>query len=199
MSEGIQKLLLQGTPTAGTYQRIPAAGGSRRGVDAAIRQTDAEIDSIQLDTERRVRTLSAPLTTEKNYLMGKFAHFVCAPRNRHNGRMCMVSAGAGKQKAFGHDRAANPGCILGADVVGQRRQLATARPSPRTVWRPASGGQVGRGSAHQTDCADLVHVLTVKPGAIRRFSTAYCTEIEHDWLDYVHETTRSGSMPSRQM
>ena len=44
------------------------------------------------------------LTTEKCYLLGKFAR-VCL-KTRHidyNGRLCMVSAGAGNKKAFGID------------------------------------------------------------------------------------------------
>ena len=51
----------------------------------------------------------ASLTTEKTYLMGKFAR-VClkTPYIDYNGRLCMVSAGAGNKKAFGIDRAANP-------------------------------------------------------------------------------------------
>ncbi len=49
------------------------------------------------------------LTTEKTYLMGKFAR--CGMGTRYidyNGRLCMVSAAAGNNKAFGIDRAANP-------------------------------------------------------------------------------------------
>ena len=40
--------------------------------------------------------------------MGKFAR-VClrTPYIDYNGRLCMVSAGAGNKKAFGIDRAAN--------------------------------------------------------------------------------------------
>ena len=51
----------------------------------------------------------ASLTTEKVYLLGKFAR-VClkTPYIDYNGRLCMVSAGAGNKKAFGVDRAANP-------------------------------------------------------------------------------------------
>ncbi|MBX3025203.1 molybdopterin oxidoreductase family protein [bacterium] len=61
----------------------------------------------------------ASLTNEKAYLMGKFARL--ALRTRHidyNGRLCMVSAGAGNLKAFGIDRAANPWAdIAAADLI----------------------------------------------------------------------------------
>jgi assimilatory nitrate reductase catalytic subunit len=49
------------------------------------------------------------LTTEKTYLMGKFARVGLRTRYiDYNGRLCMVSAAAGNNKAFGIDRAANP-------------------------------------------------------------------------------------------
>jgi assimilatory nitrate reductase catalytic subunit len=51
----------------------------------------------------------ASLTTEKAYLMGKFARV--ALRTRHidyNGRLCMVSAGTAYKSALGVDRAPNP-------------------------------------------------------------------------------------------
>ncbi|MGD9561249.1 MAG: formate dehydrogenase subunit alpha [Pyrinomonadaceae bacterium] len=49
------------------------------------------------------------LTTEKTYLMGKFARVGLGTRYvDYNGRLCMVSAAAGNYKAFGIDRAANP-------------------------------------------------------------------------------------------
>jgi assimilatory nitrate reductase catalytic subunit len=49
------------------------------------------------------------LTTEKTYLMGKFARAGLGTKYiDYNGRLCMVSAAAGNNKAFGIDRAANP-------------------------------------------------------------------------------------------
>ena len=49
------------------------------------------------------------LTTEKTYLVGKFARVALGTRYiDYNGRLCMASAAAGNNKAFGIDRAANP-------------------------------------------------------------------------------------------
>ncbi|HEY8559233.1 MAG TPA: formate dehydrogenase subunit alpha [Pyrinomonadaceae bacterium] len=49
------------------------------------------------------------LTTEKTYMMGKFARAGLGTKYiDYNGRLCMVSAAAGNNKAFGIDRAANP-------------------------------------------------------------------------------------------
>ena len=51
----------------------------------------------------------ASMTNEKAYLMGKFARVALGTANiDYNGRLCMVSAGAGNKLAFGIDRAANP-------------------------------------------------------------------------------------------
>lgn len=61
----------------------------------------------------------ASLTTEKTYLLGKFAR-VClkTPYIDYNGRLCMVSAGAANKKAFGIDRTTNPWSdMVGAEVI----------------------------------------------------------------------------------
>src|SRR4029078_8567735 len=62
---------------------------------------------------------AASLTTEKTYLLGKFAR-VClkTPFIDYNGRLCMVSAGAANKKAFGIDRTTNPWSdMVGTDVI----------------------------------------------------------------------------------
>jgi assimilatory nitrate reductase catalytic subunit len=61
----------------------------------------------------------ASLTTEKTYLLGKFAR-VClrTPYIDYNGRLCMVSAGAGNKKAFGIDRVTSPWAdMIGTEVI----------------------------------------------------------------------------------
>ncbi|MCC7415553.1 MAG: molybdopterin oxidoreductase family protein [Acidobacteria bacterium] len=61
----------------------------------------------------------ASLTTEKTYLMGKFAR-VClrTPYIDYNGRLCMVSAGAANKKAFGIDRTTSPWSdMIGTGVI----------------------------------------------------------------------------------
>ncbi len=61
----------------------------------------------------------ASLTTEKTYLLGKFAR-VClkTPYIDYNGRLCMVSAGAANKKAFGIDRVTNPWSdMVGTEVI----------------------------------------------------------------------------------
>jgi len=51
----------------------------------------------------------ASLTTEKAYLLGKFARVAVGTRHiDYNGRLCMVSAGVAYKMAFGVDRSPNP-------------------------------------------------------------------------------------------
>src|SRR5690606_29735252 len=51
----------------------------------------------------------ASLTTEKAYLLGKFARVALGTKNiDYNGRLCRVSAGTAYKLAFNVDRAPNP-------------------------------------------------------------------------------------------
>ena len=51
----------------------------------------------------------ASLTTEKSYLLGKFARVALGTRHiDYNGRLCMVSAGTAYKLVFGVDRSPNP-------------------------------------------------------------------------------------------
>lgn len=61
----------------------------------------------------------ASLTTEKSYLMGKFARVALGTRHiDYNGRLCMVSAGVAYKLAFGVDRSPLPWSdILKAEVL----------------------------------------------------------------------------------
>src|SRR6266545_1797179 len=94
------------------YQRDPKAVGGFRAMDyhQAIARVAAEIKRIQETHGADAFALlsGASLTTEKTYLMGKFARVALkTPYIDYNGRLCMVSAAAGNKKAFGIDRAAN--------------------------------------------------------------------------------------------
>ena len=103
--------------------RDPAAPGGFRSLpyEEAIARTAAAIARLQeAHGPASIGVLSgASLTTEKAYLMGKFAR-VClrTPYIDYNGRLCMVSAGAGNKLAFGIDRAANPWAdLIGTEVI----------------------------------------------------------------------------------
>ena len=100
-------------------QRDPssASGFTALAYDQAVARTASEIARLQSAYGAgAIGVLSgASLTTEKTYLLGKFAR-VClkTPFIDYNGRLCMVSAGAGNKKAFGIDRVTSPW----ADMIG---------------------------------------------------------------------------------
>ena len=95
------------------YQRDPASPGGFRTLPygEAIRRVASEIERIQTTYGPNSFAVfgGASLTTEKAYLLGKFARMGLKTCNiDYNGRLCMVSAAAANKKAFGIDRAANP-------------------------------------------------------------------------------------------
>src|SRR5690606_15158483 len=104
-------------------QRDPAvaAGFSPIAYEDALKQTCDAIKRIQSQhgNDAFAVLTGASLTTEKTYLMGKFARLGLNTSNiDYNGRLCMVSAAAGNKKAFGIDRAANPwNDIIGSEIV----------------------------------------------------------------------------------
>ena len=87
----------------------------------AMERTVSEIQRIQesFGKDAFAQLSGVSLSNEKSYLSGKFARLGLGTKNLdYNGRLCMVSAGAGNKKAFGVDRAANSWAdILGADVI----------------------------------------------------------------------------------
>jgi len=86
----------------------------------------------------------ASLTTEKAYLMGKFARVALGTRHiDYNGRLCMVSAGTAYKGALGVDRAPNPWSdipkaevvmVVGANV-GECAPITTDY-----IWRARDNG-----------------------------------------------------------
>jgi assimilatory nitrate reductase catalytic subunit len=91
-------------------KRVEGQGFVSVSWEEAFETTVREIKRIQAQYGKNsVAVLSGvSLTNEKSYLMGKFARLgVQTAELDYNGRLCMVSAGAGNKKAFGIDRAAN--------------------------------------------------------------------------------------------
>src|SRR5881396_2990983 len=81
----------------------------------------------------------ASLTTEKAYLLGKFARVALGTRHiDYNGWLCMVSAGVAYKMAFGVDRSPNPWNDIPLADVMIIAGSNTAECSPITtdyVWR----------------------------------------------------------------
>ena len=87
------------------------AGFEPTGWDRALDFTARRLRELQEKYGRDAVAVygGASLTTEKAYLMGKFARVALGTRHiDYNGRLCMVSAGTAYKAAFGVDRAPNP-------------------------------------------------------------------------------------------
>jgi assimilatory nitrate reductase catalytic subunit len=177
------------------YKRDPAAdGGFREMADGeAIQLVASEIQRIQTTHGNDAFGVltGASLTTEKAYLMGKFARMCLKTANiDYNGRLCMVSAGAANKKAFGIDRAANPWSdILKADVVWiSGANIAECAPiTTNYVWQAREyGAKIIVVDPRITPIARTCDLfLPIKPGRdIALFNGILHLMIENDWLDH---------------
>jgi assimilatory nitrate reductase catalytic subunit len=123
--KGVKRYLQGSHPDrlVNAFARDPSAKAGFRAIpyEQAIEETARAVERLQKEHgPGAVGVLGgASLTTEKTYLLGKFAR-VClkTPFIDYNGRLCMVSAGAANKKAFGIDRTTNPWSdMVGTDVI----------------------------------------------------------------------------------
>jgi assimilatory nitrate reductase catalytic subunit len=87
------------------------SGFRKAGWDEALDLTARRLRDIQVKHGKDAVAVygGASLTTEKSYLIGKFARVALGTRHiDYNGRLCMVSAGTAYKLAFGVDRSPNP-------------------------------------------------------------------------------------------
>jgi assimilatory nitrate reductase catalytic subunit len=132
----------------------------------------------------------ASLTTEKTYLLGKFAR-VClrTPFIDYNGRLCMVSAGAANKKAFGIDRTTNPWSdMVGTDVIWiAGSNVAECSPiTTNYVWQAREqGAKVIVQDPRITPIARTCDLfLPVRPGRdAALFAGVLNLMIERGWID----------------
>lgn len=195
--KGVKRYLQGSHPDrlVSAQQRAPDADGGFRSIvyDDAIAKTAEAISRIQSEhgNDAFAMISGASLTTEKTYLMGKFAR-VClkTPYIDYNGRLCMVSAGAGNKKAFGIDRAANPWSdIVGTDVVWiSGANVAECAPiTTNYVWQAREqGAKIIVVDPRITPIARTCDLfLPIKPGRdIALFNGVLQLMIENDWLDH---------------
>ncbi|TMQ15296.1 MAG: nitrite reductase [Deltaproteobacteria bacterium] len=176
-------------------RRDPGAPGGFRAMpyDEAIRHVAREIARLQREHGNAAIGVlgGASLTTEKTYLLGKFAR-VClkTPYIDYNGRLCMVSAGAANKKAFGIDRTTNPWSdMVGTEVIWVAGSNV-AECSPITtnyIWQAREMGarvivQYPRITPIARTC-DLY--LPVRPGRdAALFAGVLGLMIEHGWIDH---------------
>jgi assimilatory nitrate reductase catalytic subunit len=200
--KGVKRYLQQAHPDRllHAYEKDPKspAGFRKMDYDAGIRRVADAIDRIQRQNGADAFAIlsGASLTTEKTYLMGKFAHMCLRTANiDYNGRLCMVSAAAGNKKAFGVDRSANPWTdILGAEVVWiSGSNVAECSPiTTNYVWQAREqGARIIVVDPRITPIARTCDLfLPIKPGRdTALFNGILQLMIEHDWLD--HEFIRN--------
>ncbi len=195
--KGVKRYLQNGHPDRllHAYERDASAPGGFRAMDyaQAIRRVADEIERIQTAYGRDAFGIlsGASLTTEKTYLVGKFAHMTLRTTHiDYNGRLCMVSAAAANKKAFGVDRSANPWSdIIGAQVIWISGSN-TAECSPITtdyVWQAREhGARVIVVDPRITPIARTCDLfLPIKPGRdAALFNGVLHLMIKNDWLDH---------------
>ena len=166
----------------------------------AIAHVAKEVNRIQQTHGHGAVALlgGASLTTEKTYLLGKFAR-VClkTPFIDYNGRLCMVSAGAANKKAFGIDRTTNPWSdMVGTELIWVAGSNV-AECSPITtnyIWQARElGAKVIVQDPRITPIARTCDLyLPVRPGRdAALFAGVLQLMIENDWIDhdYIEKNT----------
>jgi assimilatory nitrate reductase catalytic subunit len=161
--------------------------------DVALDRVASEIRRIQgaYGSDAFAIYGGASLTTEKAYLLGKFARLAVGTANiDYNGRLCMVSAGAAYKRAFGIDRAPNPWAdIPHADVVFiAGANVAECAPITTSyVWRARDrGAKLIVADPRVTPLARTADVfLGLRPGTDSALmGTILHVLVARDWLDH---------------
>jgi assimilatory nitrate reductase catalytic subunit len=195
--KGVKRYLQGGHPDRllTAYGRDPSAAHGFRPLpyDEAIRRVAAEMQRIQTEHGNDAFAVlsGASLTTEKAYLMGKFARLCLKTSNiDYNGRLCMVSAAAANKKAFGVDRAANPWSdVPKAELVWiSGANIAECFPIlTQYIWEARErGGRIIVVDPRITPLARTCDLfLPVKPGRdIALFNGILHLLILNNWLDH---------------
>jgi len=202
--KGVKRYLQGAHPDRLTtaLRRDPASphGFSPLPYHEAVAATAREIDRIQktYGSDAVAVLGGASLTTEKTYLLGKFAR-VClrTPYIDYNGRLCMVSAGAANKKAFGIDRTTNPWSdMVGTEIIWVAGSNV-AECSPITtnyLWQAREqGARIIMQDPRITPAARTCDLyLPIRPGRdAALFAGVLNLMIEHDWLDheFIRECT----------
>ena len=195
--KGVKRYLQGGHPDrlVTAIRRDPSAPGgfSPMPYEQAIDRVAGEIQRLQTThgPDSFGILSGASLTTEKTYLMGKFAR-VCLKTKYidYNGRLCMVSAGAANKKAFGIDRITNPWAdMIGAEVIWVAgANIAECAPiTTNYLWQAREqGAKIIIQDPRITPIARTCSLfLPVKPGRDAAvFAGVLQRMIEKGWVDY---------------
>ncbi len=145
--KGVRRYLQSAHPDRLLHPLLRAADGFRPASwNEALDFTVGRIREIQERYGRDAVALygGASLTTEKAYLLGKFARVALGTRHiDYNGRLCMVSAGTAYKMAFGVDRSPIPWSDIPQAQVAFVIGSNVAECSPITtqyLWRLRDNG-----------------------------------------------------------
>jgi assimilatory nitrate reductase catalytic subunit len=145
--KGVKRYLQSGHPDRLLDPLLRTPGGFRKATwDEALDFTVRRLQEIQEKHGKDAVAIygGASLTTEKSYLLGKFARVALGTRHiDYNGRLCMVSAGTAYKLAFGVDRSPNPWSDIPkaevAFVIGAN--IAECAPiTTQYLWRCRDNG-----------------------------------------------------------
>jgi assimilatory nitrate reductase catalytic subunit len=174
-------------------QRIEGKGFDPIPWDQAMERTVNEIRRIQQQYGNdAVGMLSGvSLTNEKSYMVGKFARVALKTANLdYNGRLCMVSAGAGNKKAFGLDRSSNSWSDLKhakVILIAGSNVSETFPTLIHYIWEARDhGAKLIVADPRITPVARTADLfLPVRPGTDSAlFGAMLKILVDHDWLDH---------------
>lgn len=193
--KGVQRYLQNNHPDRllAPVEHVEGEGFRPLAWERAFDRVEAEVKRIQERYGRDAFALlsGVSLTNEKSYLIGKLARVAFRTRNLdYNGRLCMVSAGAGNKKAFGLDRASNTYADLaGAEVilVAGANVSETFPTLTHWIWQARDrGAKLVVVDPRVTPIARTADLhLPVRPGRDSALFGAILKQmIDRDWIDH---------------
>ncbi|WPP47990.1 molybdopterin oxidoreductase family protein [Catalinimonas niigatensis] len=174
-------------------ERVEGEGFKPVDWETAMSKTVSEIKRIQSTYGNDAFAIlsGVSLTNELSYMIGKFARVALKTANiDYNGRLCMVSAGAGNKKAFGRDRTSNSWADLKHAEVIMICGSNVSETFPTLIhyiWEARDNGAklivVDPRETPVARTADL-H-LSIRPGTDSALYGAMLQQlVENDWLDH---------------
>lgn len=193
--KGVQRYMQNNHPDRllNPIERSPGVGFAPVEWDYAMEKTVSEIKKIQskYGPDAFAMLSGVSLTNEKSYLAGKFARVALKTKNLdYNGRLCMVSAGAGNKKAFGLDRTSNNYTDLEKTEVIMISGSNVSETFPTLTWWIWRGRDNGAKlivvDPRQTPIGRTADVhLDVRPGTDSALYGAMLKYlVDHDMLDH---------------
>ena len=193
--KGVQRYLQDNHPDRLTSPLVNTPGKGYLPVawDEAMDRTVSEIKRIQEKYGHDAFAVlsGVSLTNEKSYMMGKFARVALKTKNLdYNGRLCMVSAGAGNKKAFGLDRTSNNYTDLAqAEVIIVTGANVSETFPTLTYWlwqARDNGAKIIVVDPRQIPLARTADIhLDIRPGTDSAlFGAILNYMVQHDMLDH---------------